>query len=184
MGEYLYCRACRERVTVTAAQVIALGNLMRASLRSRDCWLLEHIPLRFESRPDSVKHGAQIHELGRTVAEFRAGRLVRQEILMRHGLPQEVCLFALTHEYGHALLNVNGQVNLASEYREGFCQYMGGVVVREHLGHVTATHTLYNKELSRDGVYGEGMRMVTQAVSRRGEAAVIRAFLAGKTASL
>lgn len=169
---------------MTVAQVTALGNLMRSSLNSRGCWLPDQVPLHIESQSGLAKRGAQMHELGRTEAEISGGRLVRQRILVRHGLPQEVCLFVLAHEYGHALLNRHGQAALALEHAEGFCQYLGGVVIREQLGHGEAAICRYQGELSRDGVYGSGMRIVTEAVDRCGEAAVIRAFLFGRTAAL
>jgi len=181
---YRYCRTCQDRAIRAREQFGALSDLVRSSLAPRGCWPSTLVPVRQESRRGMAGTGQDVHELGRTEAEFSGRVLLRQQILIRRGLPREVCLFSLAHEYGHVLLNHNGQSNLSAVHTEGFCQYLGGVVLREQLGGDSPAMRRHQHELTRDGLYGDGLRIVTEAVKRNGEAAVIRAFLTGTTATL
>lgn len=179
MDAYVYCRECRARAVVDARQIVALGNLLRSSLRRRSCWLPYEVPLRIESRSGVPAGTLEPHVLGRTTGQFRGSTLVWQEISIQFGLPREVCLFALGHEYGHALLNHKGQSHLSDTLREGFCQYLGGVVIREQLGSSQPARILYDVEMSRRDLYGSGFRLVSDWVARIGEASVIQAILVG-----
>lgn len=185
LDDYRYCHDCRSRTVTTASRIAELGELIKGSLRPRSCWLSDRVTLLVHSRDSLTKAGTnEPHLLGRSEAVFQGSRLAHQTIWVRYGLPEEVCLTTLTHEYAHALLNHHGRSRLTETQREGFCEYLAGVVVREQLGHSKAAINHYDTEFSRSDLYGRGMRLVTEAVRRNGEATVIRAFLTGKIVEL
>ena len=185
MDGYYYCRACQGRAVTTSADVTGLGNLLRSSLSPRGCWLPHRVPLRIES-PGAAARGQDfdVHLLGWTSARFLGPKLMGQEISVRYGLPDEVCLFTLAHEYGHAVLNHHGKSPIPDLWSEGFCQFLAGIVLREHRRGRPEAQRRLQLELGRGGIYGQGMRTVTQAAQRHGEASVIAAFATGSPASL
>lgn len=185
LDEYQYCYECKARAITSSEQVVSLGRLLHLSLAPRSCWLANRVSLLIHSRNSLAGAGrSEPDALGMTEAVFQGGRLVHQKIWVRYGLPQEVCLMTLAHEYTHAFLNYRGQTGLIPTHLEGFCQYIAGVVAREHLGHSQPAQARYNHELTREDHYGQGMRLVADAVRRHGEAAVISAFVEGTTACL
>lgn len=183
LDEYLYCDECRGRAVVDETGVAFLTRAVEASMRRHNIWLAKAVPVQLETlATQKAARAYDPHVWGRT--RFTSGvRGSTTSIEIRFGLPQEIMLSTIAHEYGHVLLFANRRFSLSAELTEGFCEYLAHETLADH-SLTPAAHRYRQQMVIRKDVYGNGLRTMLRLAGAYGRARLTTTMLSGDLRSV
>lgn len=96
-------------------------------------------------------------------------KVVRTErkVFILHGMPRELFLGTVAHEFGHVWVNLLTGRKLDPAFEEGSCNYLKALV-HEESADPMAVHLLEVMQKDPDPAYGQGYRRVRRLVEARG----------------
>lgn len=184
LDEYRFCDECRGRAVVDATKALELTRMVESSMRRNNLWLGRHVPVRLETLKTLKAAGNyDPHTWGRTQFVSGLGKSTTS-IEVRFGLPSEIMLSTIAHEYGHVLLFAHGHFGLEPELVEGFCEFLGHETVDEQMPAEGYAIRYREAMAAREDLYGKGLRTVLSLASIHGRARMTSALLSGNLSSL
>ena len=175
VDEFILCRGCLDRAVLTSDHAAGLVAQVEGYMSSIDLTLSKPITLKLQTLAGARHAGDyQEHQLGHT--RYRSGGQTSEvHIQVRLGMPSEVTLQTIAHEFGHALLFEWGCHDASRIASEGFCEYLGFTCLGA-LMTGSAAREYVRRGLSRTDDYGRGYRLVRAAADRIGHKQVISSF--------
>lgn len=184
LDEYRFCDECRSRAVVDSKKALELTRMVESSMRRNNLWLDRSVPVRLETLKTLKAAGNyDPHAWGRTHFISGPGKSTTS-IEVRFGLPREIMLSTIAHEYGHVLLFAHGRFEVAPELTEGFCEFLAHETVREQMPTERFALRFREAMAAREDLYGTGFRRIVHLASIHGRARMTSALLSGNLSSL
>lgn len=167
----ILCGYCAQNAVLTQKQTDKYAQEARALMAK---WGLNvpKIPVILVSRHQIEQINGH-NTLGLTRSVLRGNKRSVPSISMCHGLPRQVFMGTMIHEYTHAWLFLKtGNMRRSHVLEEGICNFVS-YLYQVYCGEAAASYFVKQLDENQDPIYGDGFRRVKAFAAANGSAAVV-----------